>query len=172
MPYDILKQIKILYVDDDATMIEVASDILKALCKELITATNGKEALKLFYEHEDFDLLITDIEMPQMDGLELIETIRKEDSHFPISITSAYTELKYLHRAVNLGVNGYISKPIDIALLIKTIERVVEGRILRKKLEQFNHDLIDKLKERSFELDTILNTQENIIVATTTSTIH
>jgi two-component system, cell cycle response regulator len=168
----LIAQSKILFVDDDKDVCRLIEDTLSLVCKDIICVNNGEQAIEVFLEHGDFDILLTDIVMPQMDGMRLINEIRKYDFNFPIIITSAHSEVEYVYEAINLGVSGYVYKPIELDSLIKRIERVVEARILRKKLEQFNYDLISKLKERSYELNTILNSQDNMIAVANTHKIH
>jgi CheY-like chemotaxis protein len=93
--------VNILYVEDDRDILENISEILEDLCDRLITASNGKEALELFNHHGDIDLIITDINMPEMNGLELISEIKNIDENIPILITSANSDHDHLIKALN-----------------------------------------------------------------------
>lgn len=88
----------------------IASGILKDVC--FIEAENGQEALTLFRENNP-DFIITDICMPEYDGLSFVENIRKEDRQINIIVISGYNDFKYAQRAIELGVRCYLLKPID-----------------------------------------------------------
>ena len=86
-------------------------------------ARNGAEALKYLNE-ESWDLLVTDIRMPVIDGLELIERVRKENNELKIVVLSAFSDFEYARRSFGLGITGYLLKPIDESKLIETLEKV------------------------------------------------
>ncbi len=169
---ELLGKIKVLYVEDEIDIQKITSDVLQSVCKEIICANNGVEALELFDSHGDFDIIVTDINMPKMDGITLIKKIREKDSTFPITITTAHTEVHFLQDAIDLGVNGYTLKPIDLKKLMKTVAKAAEGRVLRKQLEKFNDKLIQKVKEQTFELNSILDAQDSLIAVSDGNGIH
>ena len=172
MKTELLSEVKVLFVDDDEEICDLVAQTLSMACEEVVCVNNGAEAIDIFLEHGNFDIVITDIVMPQLDGISLVKELRKYDFNFPVIITSAHNETEYIHEVINLGVNGYVYKPFNVKMLINNIEKAVETRILRKKLEKFNYDLISQLKEQTYELHTILNTQENIIAVCNTNKIH
>jgi diguanylate cyclase (GGDEF)-like protein len=159
----LLKTIKVLYAEDELDIQTITADVLSSVCGEVVCASDGLEALALFETHGDFDILVTDINMPKMDGITLIGRIREMDHSFPVTITTAHTEINFLQDSINLGVNGYTLKPIDLKKLISTVAKAVESRVLRKKLETFNSELMTKVKEQTFELNSILNSQDSLI---------
>jgi CheY-like chemotaxis protein len=112
--------LRILYIEDDKNTQEEVSFFLEPLVSNLYLASNGQEGLELYRLHAP-DLIITDIQMPIMNGLDMIKEIRKNDSQTPIFITTAYNETTYLHDAINNGVNRYILKPINFKNLADTI---------------------------------------------------
>ncbi len=168
----LLKSIKVLYVEDELDIQKITSDVLRSVCKEVVCAENGLEALELFDSVGDFDIIVTDINMPKMDGISLIKKIREKDHSFPITITTAYTEVHFLQQSIDLGVNGYTLKPIDLKKLMKTIVKAAESRILRKSLEQLNSELLHKVKEQTFELNSILDSQDSLIAVSDGNGIH
>ena len=117
------KNITILYVEDDIDIREELSDILQFSVENLYVATNGKEGLELYKKH-NIDIIITDINMPIMNGLEMIGNIRKDDENIPIIITSAFNDISYLKKAIDLQVDKYINKPVDISQLMLAIDKV------------------------------------------------
>ncbi len=108
---DKLKNLKILYVEDDELIRENTSEILGRKCDNVVTAKNGLEGLDLYKEIEP-DIIITDIQMPKMDGLTMIKKIRENDIDTKIIITTAYSDQKYLLEAVELQLIKYVSKPL------------------------------------------------------------
>ena len=122
---NILNNITILYVEDDMSTQKIISEILKEFCKEVKLASNGLEALNI-YKQGSIDLIIADIEMPQMNGIELVENIRKKNITIPIIMISAYSQEKYLLSCLNLGINGYILKPINYKKLKDSLFKVAK----------------------------------------------
>ncbi|WP_054027413.1 response regulator transcription factor [Bacillus sp. FJAT-28004] len=102
-------------------------------------AHNGKEALDYLLHHE-VDVLITDIRMPIMDGIGLVNSLRKHDQSLKIVISSAYGEFEYAKKAIELGVEHYILKPVDIEEFIDVIRKVFSsceaGRMENEKREK------------------------------------
>jgi len=153
---DILKYsstLSILYVEDDQELQYHTNELLSALFKSVKMANDGVQALKLFNE-ENFDILITDIKMPNMDGLELITQVKDIDPSQCIIITSAYNDSENLLKFINIGISQFIIKPLNLSSLqnvlynvSKTIinENLVET--YRKNLETANTELNSKNSE-------------------------
>lgn len=116
-----LRSLKLLFVEDEKDLITIISDTLKKLQANFVTASNGKEALDVLAQNSDVDIIITDINMPVMNGLELIAEIRKTDKEIPILIMSAHTENEYVKNAEELGVTNYLLKPFDFIKFIELI---------------------------------------------------
>ncbi len=146
--------IKLLYVEDEAIIREQLERLLKRIAREVITAKNGKEGLAAFREYAP-EIIVTDINMPQMTGLEMAKEIRKIDRDIPIIITTAHSDSEFLLEAIEIGVSGFLLKPVDTDKLIKVIERESHDIILEKELIK---------QQRRFE--TILNFQDNMIILT------
>ena len=108
----ILKNLTILYVEDDVHTQEIIAEILREFCDDIRLANDSQEALNIFSTCH-IDLLISDIEMPGMNGLKLFEEIRKVDSNIPVIMLSAYTATDYLLSSIRLNVLEYIVKPIS-----------------------------------------------------------
>ncbi|WP_206732213.1 response regulator [Halarcobacter bivalviorum] len=118
-----LRSMKLLFVEDEEDLIEIISDTLDKLDSNYLTAKNGEEALKLVEDNPDLSMIITDINMPVMNGLEMIEELKAKNINLPIIVMSAHTELEYINKAKELGVNDYLLKPFDF---IKFINLIVE----------------------------------------------
>ena len=116
-----LRELKLLFVEDEKDLLDIISDTLKKLQANFLTATNGAEALELIKDNKDIDVVITDINMPVMDGLEMIREIRKEGSELMVIIMSAHTEIDYIEQAKEFGVHDYLLKPFDFIKFINLI---------------------------------------------------
>ena len=119
-----LKSLKLLFVEDEEDLVEIISDTLKKLDANFLTAKNGEVALSLIEENKDIDIIITDINMPVMNGLIMIQEIRKRGYNIPIIIMSAHTELDYINRAKELGIDEYLLKPFDFIKFIDLITQM------------------------------------------------
>lgn len=118
-----LKKLKLLFVEDEAELLNILCSTLEKLNANFILAKNGEEALKVLEEHKDIDIIITDINMPVMNGLELIKTV-KETRNTPFIITSAHTEKEYIDKAKELGVDHYLLKPFDFIKFLDLIYKI------------------------------------------------
>ncbi|MEA3554944.1 MAG: response regulator [Campylobacterota bacterium] len=116
-----LQSVKILFVEDETDLVTIISDTLNKLKANFETAENGQVALEKFKEHNDFDLIVTDINMPIMNGLELIKNIREFNKEIPVIIMSAHTEPEYIKSAEELGIDNYLLKPFDFIKFINII---------------------------------------------------
>lgn len=116
-----LKQLKLLFVEDEIDLLNIITDTLNKLEVNFLTASNGKEALDILSKHDDIDAVVTDINMPILNGLDMIEEIRKTNSELLIIIMSAHTELEYIEKAKAFNVNDYLLKPFDFIKFIDLI---------------------------------------------------
>lgn len=107
-----LKNFTILYVEDEKTTQELISEILKTSCKEVFVANDGKEGLEL-YKEKSPDIVLSDIAMPNMDGLTMSEAIKEIDPNQPIALFTAFSQSAYLKRAAEIGIATYILKPLN-----------------------------------------------------------
>ena len=115
---------KILVVDDEEGARELFSTILTDEGYEVTLANNGEEALALF-KNNPFNLVITDIKMPVMDGLQLLQEIRKIGSKTDVIMVTAYGEVESYLKAMSLGAAEYINKPIRIKELKRIVHKVL-----------------------------------------------
>jgi len=123
---DKLSSFSLLYAEDEEGIRNNIEEILSCLFKDLYLAKNGEEAYKIYQEKKP-DLIITDINMPKLNGLDLIKKIRKHDSKVRIVIVSAHTDLDYMLNAVELHLVKYIIKPITEAKLIDVFNAFIES---------------------------------------------
>lgn len=126
---NVLKSATLLLVEDDARIREKFNRLLSLYVNKIYEAPNGKKALDVYKKYKP-SFIITDIEMPEMDGLELIEIIRKENDYLPIIITSGYSNREYLLTSIKLQLVDYLIKPINYSELLVVLEKV--AKILKK----------------------------------------
>jgi DNA-binding response OmpR family regulator len=115
----------LLYVEDEAFIRRIAISYLRPYFSEIYEANDGIEALEVYQEQKP-DMIITDIEMPNMDGLTLCKSIRQNDKTTPIIITTAYTSTEYLLEAVSLNLVKYLVKPMEEEPLFEAINLCFE----------------------------------------------
>lgn len=140
-----LKNLTVLYVEDDEDILESLKRPLTRRVKELFTATNGQEGIEA-YKKVNPDIVITDIRMPVMDGLKMARAIKAINEKIPIIITSAFDDTDYFVEAIDIGVSQYVLKPIDINKLLKALEHSVETIILEHSLAEKSSALRANLK--------------------------
>ena len=118
------KQIKILLVEDEATLAIIIRDTLNSQGFQVITAENGEHGLQLFF-HERPDVVVADVMMPNMDGLEMVKRIRNKDVTTPILFLTALSETEDVVRGFEAGANDYLRKPFGMLELIVRIKALV-----------------------------------------------
>lgn len=136
----ILKNKTVLFAEDDETMRIQTLEVLSMLFEKVFVAADGAEALKI-YEDEKPDIILTDIRMPEMDGLQLVENIRKTDYDVSIVLLTSFTEQELLLQAANLSIDGYIVKPITLKVLIETLHKSLKRAKKKHKLVQLQKDI-------------------------------
>lgn len=125
---------RILVCDDDEDIVKAIEIYLKMDNYEVIKAYNGKEALDIIKEEKNIDLLLADIMMPVMDGIELTQKVR-EFSGIPIIILSAKGELTDKVHGLNVGADDYITKPFDAVELLARVKSCLRRMTLAKEIE-------------------------------------
>lgn len=118
------RTLRLLLVEDEQLVREQMSELLQYFFYDVTTAFNGKDGLEK-YQKENFDLIITDITMPQMDGIEMVQEIRKANKHIPIIFISQHNESNILLECINLYINGYVLKPVIYEDLLNAIDKAL-----------------------------------------------
>lgn len=147
------KAYTVLYVEDDPVVNRETKKLLEKLFKSVRTASDGEEGLALFRQYHD-DLVITDIQMPKLTGLEMTKKIREFDQNVPIVIFSAYDDKENLFMAIEYGISQYVIKPLDIPTFMLSLKKVLIQLHLEKKLTRLNNRLWD-----------ILNTMDDLVIS-------
>jgi len=123
---DLMKNISVLYVEDDADIRRHLSEFLRRRVGKLYIAANGQEGLELWRQHRP-EVVVTDIMMPVMGGLKMAELIQRENPSVPIIVTTALNETESFLKAIDLGIDKYVIKPINTELLLHAIQKSAWG---------------------------------------------
>jgi CheY-like chemotaxis protein len=126
----------LLYVEDNKNLQEQASKIFKKIFKNLILADSGESAYPLYKKHKP-EIIITDINMHDLNGLELSRMIKKIDPFAKIIITSAFDDKEYLFESIDLNISKYLKKPLTVTDLIEAITKVVDQLELENSTNLF-----------------------------------
>ncbi|WP_345992835.1 response regulator [Sulfurimonas sp. HSL-1716] len=148
----IAKDIHLLYVEDDLLISSEVKKLLQKIFSHVDTAQNGKEGLEL-YKKKPYDIVVTDITMPEMNGIEMTKEIKKINDNQTIIITSAYNDSKYLIEMIEIGVDKFIMKPLDIKKFFVTISKIVVNLHNEKKKAALEHQLSEELKIKDILLE-------------------
>jgi PAS domain S-box-containing protein len=138
------QHLKLLYVEDNADAREMTAMILEDFFDDIVIAVDGQDGLEKFHENK-FDLIITDINMPKLNGLDMIEKIRETDSNISILVLSAHNEDDFFIRSIKLSIDGYLLKPIDIDQFANMLNKVVQKNRYKEESE-LNMHLLEEYK--------------------------
>jgi two-component system, cell cycle response regulator len=144
--YRLLQKLHILVVEDDLFAREQLGRLLSRFTKQLTTASDGAEGLEIF-EHERPDIVITDINMPHMDGLDMGQAIKTLEPTTPVILVTAHSDTEFFLRSIEIGIDGYVVKPVVadalLSLLTKQAKILLNSRAAeaRSRLFQFTLDI-------------------------------
>jgi putative nucleotidyltransferase with HDIG domain len=161
------EKLSVLYVEDDIQLRQETTTYLTKIFNRVDTADDGQMGLEMYREN-GYDIVITDILMPHMDGLEMTTEIKKLNEEQEVIIISAYSDPQYFTNAIHLGVNGYIIKPINYeqinATLYKSavkLTRFKENVIYKEHLEELVEERTKKVFE--MECDRVQNFEQTLM---------
>ncbi|WP_333803833.1 EAL domain-containing response regulator [Sulfurospirillum sp.] len=167
------KNIRILYVEDDEVTRKYTHSILNEFFDSVDVASDGQSAYDMFLDAEiaiphlgipqetstqRYNLIITDIKMPKMDGIALIAKIRKICKETAIIVTSAHNDAEYLIETIRLGVDGYILKPIELDQLLDSLASTVETILLKEEHRAYTSSLKQTIELQQSALEEQLHT--------------
>ena len=149
----------ILFVDDEKSILDIARTYFQSRGYKVLTAGNGREAIEVIWKNR-IDCCFTDINMPEMDGMELAEYVRKHDNTVPVVVMTGYPSLDNTIQTLKNGVVDFLIKPVKMEQMEICIRRVLRERqlfteniILKKevegkaRLEKLNKELVYKVEE-------------------------
>ncbi len=133
--FEVLKDISLLYVEDDAATREELTMILEPWLGKLHVASDGQAGLTLFTQQRP-DIVVTDIQMPKINGLVMSGKIREIVPGQAIVVVSAYNDVEYLFKAIELGIDHYVTKPVNVELLLKKLAAMANGIFAARERER------------------------------------
>ena len=148
---------RVLLCEDEEDAREILGFYLDTIFEEVVVAKDGKEGLSLYKKHRKenhpFDLVLTDLNMPGLDGMSMLEAIHAIDPEQNFIIVSAYRDEEKLHRSIDLKVLGYFLKPLNVdnvkEMLRKAKEEVLEAKLKNSRIdERYHYNLEEKLLYR------------------------
>ena len=142
---------KILIVDDEKIVCSVVAHRLAKEGYPCVVANNGKEALGYFYK-DSFSLIISDIRMPEMDGLELLKNVKAVRPNTMFIIMTAHPEIDVAIEAIRMGVTDFIIKPVDLELVVFSVNKALEQKKMEEELESYHNNLKKLVEERTTKL--------------------
>ncbi|NPA29872.1 MAG: diguanylate cyclase [Epsilonproteobacteria bacterium] len=155
------RSISILYVEDENEMRRNTARMLERLSSELYLGCDGLQGLNLFRQYRP-DIVVTDIRMPEMDGITMARKIRETVPDQPIIFITAYSESDYFLNAIEMQVDGYILKPIDYALLENKIRTIRENLWIKREL-RFHQTLVNEIIKLQDDLLIVLDERGRIL---------
>ena len=148
---------RVLLCEDEEDAREILGFYLNTIFEEVVVAKDGKEGLNTYKKHlkecHPFDLVLTDLNMPGLDGMSMLEAIHALDPKQHFIIVSAYRDEEKLHRSIDLKVLGYFLKPLNVdnvmEMLRKAKEEVLESKVKNSQIdEHYQYNLEEKLLYR------------------------
>ncbi len=145
------KELRILYVEDDKIARESTLKFLETIFTRIDIAVDGEDGF-IKYKNSKYDIILTDINMPKLNGIGLIKKIRLDDVSTPILILSAYDDTDYFVQSIKHGVDGYLFKPIELEQFFTIISKVVKRIEMENALLEYQNNLEAKVEEKTREL--------------------
>lgn len=145
------KELRLLYIEDDAIDRVNTLKFLSNFFDTVVVAVDGLDGLEKF-KKDTFDIVLSDINMPNLNGLEMLEHIRQIDENICILLLSAHDDSKYFLQAIELNIDGYILKPLVYEQLLKALFKIVKNIKLKKTLENYQKNLEEEVRIRNEDI--------------------
>lgn len=177
---EVLKNLTILYIEDEKSIRENLTKVLTLLFKKCISFENPEDALD-YYNNHNIDIILTDINLSDINGIDIIKKVRQSNEDIPIILLTAYLETDYLLDAIKYEVTEYLNKPTNFELLLKAFEKAakkivnkgnyfftlnnnLEYRILNKELYDKKNNKIIALTSNELKFFELLIKNSNRVV--------
>lgn len=147
--------LSLLYVEDDHELRLNTARLLGSFFEDITTANNGIEALKKYREHA-YDLILTDINMPQMNGVKLAQQIKMDNPQQVIMVISAHDEASYMLELINIGVDYFVLKPLDLKQFLLVLDKAIRLTNFHRLEQDYKNTLEQTVAARTRELSEAL----------------
>ncbi len=144
MDESFLKSLNVLYIEDEVDIIQLVEKRFAPKFNQFLSVTSAEEALEIFKQNSNFDLILTDYLLPGLNGIEFARKILQIKSKVPFILITGYVDMQFLIEAINVGITQFVSKPIQFKLLRNAINNTVESVVLEH--------LLNKSREKELEL--------------------
>ena len=163
---DKTKKLKILYVEDNEETRVQAIKILNNFLDHIDVAVDGLDGLTKYKEKEKdyYDLVISDINMPNMNGMDMAEAIFEINIHQNILMITAYNNSEYLQELINIGIKNYIHKPVRMDSLITEFRKVIDDI----DIQQQENQEFEEIRTLNHELDALVDSFDTYVIASRT----
>lgn len=139
----ILNQSTILYLEADESIRKETLSIFEKIFEKVLVGADGKEGLDLFNQHKsEIDLILTDIEMPILDGINFISKIREVDLDIPVLVVTVFNDINQLLNTIKLKITDYIVKPMQLNTTLKIMTKILEDIANQKLVEKQRNELV------------------------------
>lgn len=139
----ILNQSTILYLEADESIRKETLSIFEKIFEKVLVGADGKEGLDLFNQHKsEIDLILTDIEMPILDGINFISKIREVDLDLPVLVVTVFNDINQLLNTIKLKITDYIVKPMQLNTTLKIMTKILEDIANQKLVEKQRNELV------------------------------
>ncbi len=146
------KNLTLLYVEDNPETRKAILSVLDTLFDNIIEAVDGVDGLEKYKNNPNIQIIISDINMPNMNGLEMSKKIKELNSDIPILIFSAHNEVNYFIDAIKIGIEGYLLKPLNLNQFINALSKCTEKLNLKKENLEYKLNLEEKVKSQIQDL--------------------
>jgi len=135
-----MNDFSILYIEDDKLTQNIISKVLETHFKTIFVANDGVHGIQLYHEKHP-DIILSDISMPNMNGIEMTQKIKKYNPKQKIALFTGYNDIEYLNKAINVGVDKYILKPLDTQQMFHALGDIVAELEEEKRQKNYNRKL-------------------------------
>lgn len=156
-----LQKISVLYVEDDEVIRTQTQALFEKMFKKVFVAKDGQESVNLFKNNQDeIDVIVSDINMPNLTGLEMTEQIHKIQKQFPIILTTAFSDTEVLEKAIELNISKYITKPLKIKELTSSVIEIVNRHQSEQNFKKITKVLSQKTINQQKENEELKTSNE------------
>jgi len=146
------KGLNVLYVEDDDLLRNNTCQLLEEFFGSIKTAEDGQAGLEA-YEQGNYDIVVSDLRMPRMDGVAMVTAIKQQNPNQMVLITSAHDESVFLLKLINLGVEYFLLKPLDFTLFMRVLHKMLRAIQLERLDRDYKQELEKQVAERTSEVN-------------------
>ena len=143
--------LRVLLVEDDDLIRNEYKNFFGRIFQNIDVRENGQEGLDAYLQNS-YDIIITDVQMPVLNGLEMLERIKEHNPKQHCLLISAHQEAEYLQQAVRIGVDGYLFKPMNVECSVQAIHKIISQILMERENTEFKNSLVELVEKKSKDL--------------------